>query len=139
MLVFLLFITIIFAGYSPAIQPLPCPSTEDRKIAWYTGTYCYQAYSCCFDEQVEGSDGNYTVMSCCYAYGNNGPYKCCGRDNNKGSSAIFLLFLLPASPFIFLILYFCWQVCCMAISNYPLPKTKPIQNLESDTDVVLED
>jgi hypothetical protein len=136
MLLFLLFFTITFAGYSPSIHLLPCPSIDDRKIAWYTGSYCYQAYSCCFDEQVEDSDGNFTAMSCCYTYGNNGPYKCCGRDRNGESSVIFLLFLLPAATFIFMILYYCWQLCCMIVPNYPLPKTR--QNLESDTDFALE-
>jgi len=106
MLFFVLFIAITSAGYSPPYPSLPCPSTEDRKIAWYTGGTCSQRYSCCFDEEID-LNGNFTVMSCCYAYGNNGPYKCCGRDYDKGSPAIFLLFLLPASPVIFLIIYSC--------------------------------
>lgn len=60
--------------YSPPPAPLQCPVPADRAIAWYNGKLCYERYACCF---TENRGGNITA-SCCYAYGSDGPYKCCG-------------------------------------------------------------
>ena len=74
----LLTFTLIFAicvqGNEEDFQ---CPTPEDRKHAWYSGRVCKHPnnYQCCFNELI-----NNHTMSCCYAYGTDGPIKCCGRD-----------------------------------------------------------
>lgn len=77
------FVTILFLYVtlcsSSGPVPMPCPTPQDRAIAWYSGSQCVASYSCCFTEPL----GN-TTASCCYSYGSDGPYKCCGRDPEIG-------------------------------------------------------
>ena len=117
------FIFVVFGGYSPpnpTSPPLPCPTPEDRDIASYTNGTCSGRYSCCFDEQVmDPISGNFSTMSCCYAYGATGPYKCCGRSPDH-SELIFLLFALPPLPFIFLIFYCCCKACGSDNRQHPV-------------------
>lgn len=111
----LLFIIVLFSGYSPPPPPpLPCPISEDRENAWYTGGTCSARYSCCFDESVMDSlSGNSSIMSCCYAYGTTGPYKCCGRSDDESSLLLLLLLLIPVVPtIIFGIIYCSIGRCC---------------------------
>lgn len=54
--------------------PRQCPVPEDRAIACDSNLPCYGSYTCCFPEQREN-----TTVSCCYGYGPEGTYKCCGR------------------------------------------------------------
>ena len=54
--------------------PVQCPAPEDRLSAWYSGKTCdFSNFGCCFDEIINGDK-----ISCCYAYGSDGPLKCCG-------------------------------------------------------------
>lgn len=56
-----------------------CPVPEDRQLAWYSGAPCQSTkVSCCFTELI-----NNVSLSCCYAYGTDGPIKCCGRDDTS--------------------------------------------------------
>ena len=72
LIVILLHLACISANSPPA--PHQCPVPEDRARAYYNGQVCYTAqYSCCFTEKFENG-----TAPCCYAYGSNGPYKCCG-------------------------------------------------------------
>ena len=66
-------IPVIESTISPP-APFQCPVPEDRAKAYYNGETCDQyRYSCCFSEVLNGN-----ATTCCYAYGQNGPYKCCG-------------------------------------------------------------
>lgn len=103
MLLVILFFTVIICSSAP----LPCPSPEDRINAWYSGSYCYESYSCCFTEGIIDSNGNSTAMSCCYAYGTDGPYKCCGL--NPYYPLFFLLLLIPVIGILFAITYICFM------------------------------
>jgi len=77
-LVTILFLYVTLCSSSTPV-PLPCPTPEDRAVAWYSGRLCASSYSCCYTEPL----GN-TTASCCYSYGSDGPYKCCGRDPELG-------------------------------------------------------
>lgn len=83
----LLFVSFVLSDYVP---PLPCPVPEDRANAWLIKTQCWETYTCCFKELI-----NNISTSCCYAYGNDGPYKCCGTGEPKNRSWIFLILIIP--------------------------------------------
>lgn len=125
MLLGLLFIIVVSGGY--VTSPLPCPTPEDITNASYTGGTCSERYSCCYAESVMNpTNGNFSIMPCCYAYGSDGPYKCCGRSPDY-SAFLLLLLLIPVTPAIFLIIYIC---CC---------GTKPTQNNQSVPEAVKSD
>lgn len=142
------FILSVFGGYSPpnpTSPPLPCPTPEDRDNAYYTNGTCSGRYSCCFNEPViDPISGNSSNMSCCYAYGADGPYKCCGRTNDH-SELIFLLFALPPLPFVFLLFYCCYKafktddrqlsISTKSINSIPQP-INPDPTIELETIVV---
>ena len=87
-MILLLFINLILADYIP---PLPCPVPEDRANAWLIKSQCWERYSCCFKEVI-----NNISTSCCYAYGNDGPYKCCGTgEPEEGFSWLYFLWIIP--------------------------------------------
>ena len=136
--------TFVISGYvppSPTAPPLPCPTPEDRNIAYYTNGTCSERYFCCFNEEViDLITGNFSNMSCCYAYGADGPYKCCGRSPDN-SWPIFLLFALPPLPFIFLLFYCFYKTCKTGYSKQPLPtkSANPIpEPIKPDESIELE-
>jgi hypothetical protein len=89
-------------------SPPQCPTPEDRAHARYNGQTCSLPYGCCFSEQM----GNETV-SCCYAYGSDGPYKCCGSPSTGE------IILAVAIGFIFMsiiigMVFMFWYMLCHA-------------------------
>lgn len=78
---------------------LQCPHPEDRANAWYSGKTCdsfCSSWGCCFNELIDGN-----TTSCCYAYGTDGPIKCCGSDVSRDWNTYFfiLLFLIVCCLF----------------------------------------
>lgn len=69
-------------------DPLPCPVPQDRENATYNGGLCFRSYSCCFRELIV--EKNKTSL-CCYAYGEEGAYKCCGRITNDSGLILALV------------------------------------------------
>ncbi len=147
-LFYFLFFLVLSGGYgSSPPPPLPCPSPEDRNNAWYTGGTCSGSYTCCFGEPVlDPISGNFSDMSCCYAYGTGGPYKCCGRSDDK-SELLLLLLLIPVIFGIIIgIIYCSIGTCCCKRSVYknPIPiksenKNNPTSEpIKSDTSIELE-
>ena len=126
LILFSLLFVIVISGYVPprhASPTIPCPIFSNRSDALYTGQVCSERYSCCFSESImDPISGNFSTMSCCYAYGTNGTYKCCGR-NSDYSVLLLLLLLLPITPFIIGLIY----ICCCKGKDDPNPE----QNLES--------
>ena len=96
-MILLLFINLILADYIP---PLPCPVPEDRANAKLVKDSCYKFYTCCFNEII-----NDIETSCCYAYGNDGPYKCCGRSEYDPLVAVTIIFLFAALITFYIIYY----------------------------------
>lgn len=83
---------IIFFVYTYARQhshQLQCPTQEDRAIATYSGYGCYRDYGCCFQESIDNIG-----VSCCYAYGSNGPYKCCSNGAILTDIIVILSFIV---------------------------------------------
>lgn len=134
MLLIILSIVVVSGGYSPpnpTSPPLPCPTPEDRENATYTGGVCYGRYSCCFDELVNNS-----TMSCCYAYGSDGPYKCCGR-NPDSSDLLFLIILIPCSPLIIIISVYL-VVGCINCCKKQVDEPIELQSVKSEKPVEVQ-
>lgn len=83
---------------------------------------------------------NFSNMICCYAYGTDGPYKCCGSDFDQ-NSLLFLLLLLPIPIILILGIIYC---CRESVNkNHQTPgqinKNQPNPgSLISDTSIQLE-
>lgn len=114
--------------------PAQCPTPEDRAKAWDSGWTCGPYYSCCFTE----TRGNSTA-SCCYAYGNDGPYKCCGRTHSDRdfTIAISVVFGGAGLAFIVIVLVVYIRSRYLRVSE---PKKKVIViDKKDDTNIPLDE
>lgn len=89
----------LIASYMTMTPPYQCPTPEDRARAWDSGQTCGPSYSCCFTE----TRGNSTA-SCCYAYGSDGPYKCCGRTLSDRDFIIIMSVVFGGAGLVFIII-----------------------------------
>lgn len=81
---------------------MQCPVPEDRLNAWYRGICSGGNYDCCFNE---------INTTCCYAYGSNGPIKCCGIETDHVFMIFGIIMLVLISIAIICLLLMCVLQC----------------------------
>lgn len=125
---FVIILILVLSVYDASPPPpLQCPVPEDRAKAWYNGDKCSIGYSCCFNELIDNR-----TLSCCYAYGSDGPYKCCERASQTWF--IILLSLLASLIGIYIFSLFVRTTIRDYCPHPFLPKNSLFLRQEEDDD-----